>query len=93
MLGHKDGIIRNSHDNIYTFNPSLDLYFDRQFNDKNNLSVNINAATFGTHSTSYEDEKISNGAVPYVDDMRLKNRKNSIIGEIDYSHQFAKLSN
>ena len=82
MLGHKDDITRNSHENIHTFNPSLDLYFDRQFDDKNNLAVNINAATFGTHSTSYEDEKISNGTVPYVGDMRLKNRKNSIIGGI-----------
>ena len=45
----------------------------------------------GTHSTSYEDEEISNGTVPYVDDMRLKNRKNSIIGEIDYSHRFANI--
>lgn len=91
VLGHKDDITRNSHENIHTFNPSLDLYFDRQFDDKNNLAVNINAATFGTHSTSYEDEEISNGTVPYVDDMRLKNRKNSIIGEIDYSHQFANI--
>ncbi len=89
VLGHEDGIIRNSRDNIHTFNPSLDLYFDRQFDDKNNLAVNINAATFGTNSTSYEDEKNSNE--PYVDDMMLKNRKNSIIGEIDYSHQFANI--
>ncbi|MCM1032921.1 MAG: outer membrane beta-barrel protein [Odoribacter sp.] len=68
--------------------PSLDLFFKKDFNDKNTLEVQV----VGTLSTSdyrrHNDYVFSDGSTSeYV--MNVDSRRRSLISEISYTHQFS----
>lgn len=84
-LGDYDHTSRTTSDD---FSPSLDLFFKRDFNDRNALELQV----VGTLSSS--DYRRTNGYLfsdgsssDYV--MDVDSRRRSLISEISYSHQFS----
>lgn len=80
-------ISRFSNEDTHVFNPSLDLYFWKKLGKKNEISININSSMFNVHGSSAENEYVTVTGLPnYQDEINLKNRKNSVIGELAYGH-------
>ena len=75
-------------DKTYTFNPSVDLYYSQKFGEKNELTANINTTFFATNGKNNNNQYVLPGNILFFqDEMNLKNKKTSFIGEVIYTHQ------
>lgn len=69
--------------------PKLDLYFSKQLGKKDELSVNLVGSAYTSESSQIDKEWILNtGTSVFDNDMNLKAKQNSIVGEIAYTHDF-----
>lgn len=78
-----------------TFRPSLDLYYSRKLSERDELSLNLNLNRFRTQrQNEHKEIELPSGQTAYTDAMRLENTKNSLIGEVAYTHKlsWAKLN-
>ncbi len=68
--------------------PSLDLFFKREFNDKNALEIQMVGTLSASDYSRSNDYTFSDGSISdYVVD--VDSRRRSFIGEISYTHQFS----
>lgn len=74
--------IENNH--IRTFNPSMDLYFSKNFSKNQELVVNLTGIYYCNRQTRNKQESMHEENL-LSDNMRLKNHKESLIGEISYT--------
>lgn len=70
--------------------PTADIYLWKQLKNKQELALNLVGTGFITSNDYSKKEFSDNGTLILVDNMLEKNRKMSIIGEINYSAEFAK---
>ncbi len=69
--------------------PTLDLYYSKNFGKKDEISFNVVGSAYETSSYETDKEwKRSDGESVFDNDMKLKARQNSIVGEVAYTHQF-----
>ena len=81
---------------VRSFGPSLDLYLNKKLKNNQELTVDVLGTYFHNSqndhnkqwTTSYQEEPITGGqgeAILFDDDMRAKNDKLSLIGELAYT--------
>ncbi|WP_295229466.1 outer membrane beta-barrel protein [uncultured Chryseobacterium sp.] len=71
--------------------PTIDLYFSKKLNKKNELSVNLVGSHYTTKSSELAREwVIASGNSVYVNDMRLDARQTGIVGELAHVYEFGK---
>lgn len=74
-----------------TFSPSLDLYYSQRLG-RGELSANLRGTLFDVQSTSYLKQTDTRASSPLVEDnMSLSSKKQTLIGEVDYSHRLGSL--
>jgi len=81
----------NDHTKASVFSPSADIYFWKQMNNKQELAVNIVGTGFLTSNKYYKKEYDSSHNLVLDDNMDEKNRKQSLIGEVNYSVELKKM--
>jgi hypothetical protein len=70
--------------------PTADIYLWKQLKNKQELALNIVGTGFITSNDYSKNEFSDNGSLLLEDNMLEKNRKMSLIGEINYSVEFSK---
>lgn len=70
--------------------PTADIYLWKQLKNKQELALNIVGTGFITSNDYSKKEFSDNGSLLLEDNMLEKNRKMSLIGEINYSVEFSK---
>lgn len=71
--------------------PTLDLYYSKNLNKRDELIFNLIGSHYNTNSSQYDREwNISSGQDFFNNDMILKIKQNGLVGEIAYNHQFEK---
>lgn len=69
--------------------PKLDLYFSKKLNKKDEISFNIVGSSYTSESFQIDKEWVINtGNIVFDNDMNLKAKQNSIVGEVAYTHDF-----
>lgn len=69
--------------------PKLDLYFSKKLGKKNEISLNVVASSYTSESFQIDKEwVIGSGNIVFDNDMNLKAKQNSIVGEVAYTHDF-----
>ncbi|MGV4414261.1 outer membrane beta-barrel protein [Chryseobacterium sp. T1] len=69
--------------------PKLDLYFSKNLSKKDEISVNIVGSAYHTKSFEVAKEWMSlTGESVFDNDMNLRAKQKSIVGEVAYSHDF-----
>lgn len=74
--------MENNH--IRTFNPSMDLYFSKNFSKNQELVVDLTGTYYSNRQTRKKNETMNEEDL-LSDNMYLKNHKESLIGEISYT--------
>ncbi|MEC5395249.1 TonB-dependent receptor plug domain-containing protein [Bergeyella sp. RCAD1439] len=88
-LSQNDVSISNSNQS-YT-NPTLDLYYSKNFGKKDELSLNLIGSHYTTNSSQFDHEwNTANNVAVFNNDMNLKAKQTGIVGEIAHTHQFEK---
>lgn len=86
---NNNGTIHNIASN-YT-SPTLDLYYSKNLNKKDELIFNIIGSHYKTNSSQFDREwNITTNQDYFNNDMVLKIKQNGIVGEVAYNHQFEK---
>ncbi len=70
----------------HIFNPSTDIYFSKQLPQKQEIAVNVVGTAFST-SNKYNNREFVKDSVALNDKMDEKNRKYSLIAEMNYSKE------
>lgn len=84
---HKGNEITNERDNV--FGPSLDLYFSKKLQKKQELSLDLLGTYYYSRQNKFNFEQEDMSATSILDDrMKQQTRKYSIIGEIAYSRKY-----
>lgn len=80
----------NSQYNTEKYNPpKLDLYFSKNLSKKDEISFNVVGSAYTSESSEIDKEwVISTGANVFDNNMYLKAKQNSIVGEVAYTHSF-----
>lgn len=69
--------------------PKLDLYFSKKIGKKDEISINVVGSSYTSESFQIDKEWVINsGSIVFDNDMNLKAKQNSIVGEIAYTHDF-----
>ncbi|KIC63691.1 outer membrane beta-barrel protein [Chryseobacterium taiwanense] len=69
--------------------PKLDLYFSKKLSKKDEISLNVVGTAYTSESFEIDKEWIISSGTPIFDnDMNLKAKQNSIVGEVAYTHDF-----
>lgn len=69
--------------------PKLDLYFSKNLSKKDEISINIVGSAYHTRSFEVAKEWMTlTGASVFENDMNLRAKQKSIVGEVAYSHDF-----
>lgn len=69
--------------------PKLDVYFSKKLSKKDELSLNTVSSAYTSESFELSKEWVLNSGLSVFDnEMNLKAKQNSIIGEIAYTHDF-----
>lgn len=69
--------------------PKLDLYFSKKLSKKDEISFNIVGSSYTSESFEVGREwVIGSGSIIFDNDMNLKAKQNSIVGEVAYTHDF-----
>ncbi|WP_312077882.1 outer membrane beta-barrel protein [Chryseobacterium sp.] len=69
--------------------PKLDLYFSKNLSKKDEISFNIVGSSYTSESFEIGKEwVIDTGNIVFDNDMNLKAKQTSIVGEIAYTHDF-----
>ncbi|MCX8523852.1 outer membrane beta-barrel family protein [Chryseobacterium formosus] len=69
--------------------PKLDLYFSKKLGKKDEISLNVVGSSYTSESFQIDKEwVIGSGNVVFDNDMNLKAKQNSIVGEVAYTHDF-----
>lgn len=71
--------------------PTADIYFWKQLKNKQELAINVVGTGFYTYNEYAKKEYGQSGVLELEDNMIEKNRKISIIGEVNYSAEFSKI--
>ncbi|SKB73774.1 Outer membrane protein beta-barrel family protein [Soonwooa buanensis] len=67
--------------------PKLDLYYSKNLGKKSEISFNIVGSTYTTRSSQLANEWVTNsGESVFENDMNLKAKQKSIVGEVAYSY-------
>ncbi|MDV4100110.1 TonB-dependent receptor [Elizabethkingia anophelis] len=70
--------------------PTIDLYFSKNLGKKDELSVNFVGSKYTTNSAELAKEWIlSNNQSVFNNDMNLKAKQTSLVGEIAHTHDFS----
>lgn len=67
--------------------PIFDIYYSRQFGEKQELSGTANVAFYSTEATESNHEFRVDKTPVIQDDMQLKNKSRSLSGEINYTNR------
>ncbi|MCX8531214.1 TonB-dependent receptor domain-containing protein [Chryseobacterium luquanense] len=69
--------------------PKLDLYFSKKLGKKDEISFNVVGSSYTSESFQIDKEwVIGSGNIVFDNDMNLKAKQNSIVGEVAYTHDF-----
>ncbi|REC43377.1 TonB-dependent receptor domain-containing protein [Chryseobacterium pennipullorum] len=69
--------------------PKLDLYYSKKIGEKDELSINIVGSHYTTRTTETAKEWITDTGLPvYDNDMLLKAKQTSLVGELAHTHDF-----
>lgn len=69
--------------------PKLDLYFSKKLSKKDEISFNVVGSSYTSESFQIDREWVINtGNIVFDNDMNLKAKQNSIVGEVAYTHDF-----
>ena len=69
--------------------PKLDLYFSKNLGKKDEISFNVVGSSYTSKSFEVDKEwNIETGASVFDNDMNLKAKQTSIVGEVAYTHDF-----
>ncbi len=69
--------------------PKLDLYFSKKLSKTDEISFNIVGSSYTSESFEVDKEWIiGSGNIVFDNDMNLKAKQNSIVGEVAYTHDF-----
>ncbi|WP_300673093.1 TonB-dependent receptor [Soonwooa sp.] len=69
--------------------PKLDLYFSKNLGKKDEISFNLVGSSYTSKSFEVDKEwNLDTGASVFDNDMNLKAKQSSIVGEIAYTHDF-----
>ncbi|PWN63318.1 TonB-dependent receptor domain-containing protein [Chryseobacterium oncorhynchi] len=69
--------------------PKLDLYYSKKIGEKDELSINVVGSHYTTNTSETAKEWIiSSGLSVYDNDMMLKAKQTSIVGELAHVHDF-----
>ncbi|MBE4947267.1 TonB-dependent receptor domain-containing protein [Chryseobacterium culicis] len=69
--------------------PKLDLYYSRKIGEKDEVSINVVSSHYTTNTTETAKEWIvGSGLSVYDNDMVLKARQTSLVGELAHVHDF-----
>lgn len=72
-------------------NPTLDLYYSKNLNKRDELILNLIGSRYNTNSSQYDREwNIENNEDFFNNDMILKIKQSGLVGEVAYNHQFDK---
>lgn len=83
---HEDSRSRESN-----FSPSLDFYYSQSLFG-GELSTNLRGTLFDVSKYNYMLQTDQEGGAPLVEDnMHLESKKQTLIGEVDYSHRLGRL--
>lgn len=69
------------------WSPILDLYYSRKLDLKRELTLNFLTAIYLTKASEYNHEQDASGSSVLQDDMSLRNRSTSLVGELAYRQQ------
>jgi len=70
--------------------PKLDLYYSKKIGEKDELSINVVGSHYTTNTSETAKEWIiGSGLSVYDNDMTLKAKQTSIVGELAHTHDFA----
>lgn len=69
--------------------PKLDLYYSKKIGEKDELSINVVGSHYTTNTTETAKEWIvGSGLSVYDNDMVLKAKQTSVVGELAHAHDF-----
>lgn len=69
--------------------PKLDLYFSKKLGKKDEISFNVVGSSYTSESFQIDKEWVINsGNIVFDNEMNLKAKQNSIVGEVAYTHDF-----
>lgn len=74
-------------DRIKTFSPTVDVYFNKYFNNGSTFTVDVLGTYFNNRQRTHSVEE---GTYGYDDPLRLNTKKKSLIGEMLYSGKLGK---
>jgi hypothetical protein len=85
--GEEHSMFKNNGSDYVT--PKLDLYYSKKIGTKDELSVNVVGSDYTTNSSETAKEWITEtGASVYDNDMVLKAKQTSFVGELAHTHDF-----
>ena len=90
-LDWTDGTARNERLRRY-FSPSLDIYFQKKFAHRQNLTLDVVGTYFNNHQNVDNRQYSDAGAELLNDRMRQHNQKYSVIGEAAYTREWGRVS-
>ena len=70
------------------FTPSLDIYYSRKINDQNEIAIDITTTHFSTKNRLNDQLSDAQGNLFMNNIVSEENTKNSLIGELYFSHNF-----
>ncbi|WP_454047461.1 TonB-dependent receptor domain-containing protein [Chryseobacterium sp. Marseille-Q8038] len=69
--------------------PKLDLYYSKKISEKDELSINVVGSYYTTNTTETAKEwVVGSGLSVYDNDMMLKAKQTSMVGELAHTHDF-----
>lgn len=69
--------------------PKLDIYFSKKLGKKDEISFNVVGSAYTSKSFEVDKEWVINtGNIVFDNDMNLKAKQKSIVGEVAYTHDF-----
>lgn len=69
--------------------PKLDLYYSKKISEKDELSINVVSSYYTTNTTETAKEwVVGSGLSVYDNDMMLKAKQTSMVGELSHTHDF-----
>lgn len=69
--------------------PKFDLYYSKKIGDKDELSINVVGSHYTTNTSETAQEWIiASGLSVYDNDMTLKAKQTSVVGELAHTHDF-----